>query len=56
VVQLEQGAGRSAYLCYRQDCLQSAEKKNRLARALKTTVPPEIYQQLRQRLGDSTVP
>jgi uncharacterized protein len=50
VVQLDQGAGRSAYLCRHVDCLRMAEKKNRLARALKVAVPLDIYQQLWQRL------
>jgi uncharacterized protein len=44
--------GRSAYLCPQRDCLETAQKKNRLAKALKTQVPPEIYIQLGQRLTD----
>lgn len=50
-VQLDQGAGRSAYLCPQMSCLQMAQKKNRLGRSLKATVPPEIYQLLEQRLS-----
>jgi uncharacterized protein len=38
--------GRSAYLCPTDDCLQSAQKKNRLGKALKAQVRDEIYQQL----------
>jgi hypothetical protein len=45
-VQLHQGMGRSAYVCYQKECLQMAQKKNRLAKYLKTNVPPEIYCQL----------
>lgn len=49
-VQLDQGMGRSAYLCPCIECLQGAQKKNRLSRALKTNVPAEIYQILWERL------
>jgi uncharacterized protein len=52
-VQLDQGMGRSAYLCPQASCLQMAQKKERLGRALKATVSAEIYQTLWQRL-DST--
>lgn len=52
-VQLGDGMGRSAYLCPQESCLQAAQKKNRLGRSLKATVPEEIYQSLWQRL---TVP
>jgi uncharacterized protein len=38
--------GRSAYLCQTAECLQIAQKKNRLGRALKTPVNQDIYQQL----------
>jgi uncharacterized protein len=50
-VQLDQGMGRSAYLCPTADCLAAARKKNRLARALKAAVSEEIYQSLEQRLA-----
>ncbi|WAL60015.1 YlxR family protein [Thermocoleostomius sinensis] len=53
-VQLDQGMGRSSYLCPTIECLQTAQKKNRLGRALKTPVPPEIYQTLWHRLSSST--
>ncbi|MFP4008127.1 MAG: YlxR family protein [Spirulinaceae cyanobacterium] len=49
-VQLDQGIGRSAYLCPRNNCLEVAQKKNRLGRSLKAKVAPEVYQQLRSRL------
>jgi len=45
-VKLDQGMGRSAYLCPQESCLQGAQHKNRLAKVLKTSVPEEIYQQL----------
>ena len=53
-VQLDGGMGRSAYICPQESCLQVAQKKNRLGKALKAAVPPEIYQTLWQRL--STLP
>jgi hypothetical protein len=50
-VELEQGAGRSAYLCPQASCLQLAQKKNRLAKSLKVPVSESIYTQLWQRLS-----
>jgi len=49
-IQLENGMGRSAYLCPREDCLRMAQKKNRLGRALKATVPDDVFQALWRRL------
>lgn len=49
-VQLDQGAGRSAYLCPRTECLKVAQKK-RLERSLRAPVPAQIYQLLWQRLA-----
>ncbi len=49
-VQLDQGMGRSAYLCPQASCLEAAQKKNRLSRMLRAQVPPEIYHSLSQRL------
>lgn len=51
-IRLDQGMGRSAYLCPKPECLQAAQKKNRLGRALKAAVPAEIYGALWQRLSD----
>ncbi|HEY9696578.1 MAG TPA: YlxR family protein [Trichocoleus sp.] len=50
-VELDQGMGRSAYLCPQASCLQAAQKKDRLGRALKAAVPEEIYQTLWHRLS-----
>ncbi|NEQ45539.1 MAG: YlxR family protein [Leptolyngbya sp. SIOISBB] len=50
IVQLDQGMGRSAYLCPDMLCLKVAQKKNRLGKALRAPVPDAIYQQLWQRL------
>jgi predicted RNA-binding protein YlxR (DUF448 family) len=49
-IQLDQGMGRSAYLCPQSSCLAQAHHKNRLGRALKANVPETIYQELWQRL------
>ncbi|HAX74477.1 MAG TPA: DUF448 domain-containing protein [Cyanobacteria bacterium UBA11372] len=50
-VVLDQGMGRSAYLCRDSRCLLAAQKKDRLGRALKAPVTPQIYQKLWQRLS-----
>lgn len=50
-VQLDTGMGRSAYLCPSANCLQAAQKKNRLGRALKANVPETVYDALWQRLA-----
>lgn len=34
--------GRSAYLCYNNSCVEAAFKKNKLQKALKTSVPQEL--------------
>ncbi len=49
-VVLDQGMGRSAYLCPRRECLQQAQHKNRLGKVLKAPIPPEIYTTLWARL------
>jgi uncharacterized protein len=49
-VVLDHGMGRSAYLCPCADCLKAAQKKDRLSRALKAKIDPQIYQQLEARL------
>ncbi|MEL6499944.1 MAG: YlxR family protein [Cyanobacteria bacterium J06621_12] len=51
VVQLDQGMGRSAYLCPNYYCLSTAKNKNRLQGALRTKVDPNIYQSLQERLS-----
>ncbi len=53
-VQLDEGMGRSAYLCPQESCLKAAQKKNRLGRSLKAPVPEAIYQTLWQRLQPDT--
>ncbi len=53
-IQLDTGMGRSAYLCPRADCLEAAQKKNRLSRVLKAPVPAEVFKTLENRLEDTT--
>jgi predicted RNA-binding protein YlxR (DUF448 family) len=52
-VQLDEGMGRSAYICPNPNCLSTAQKKNRLGRALRASVPEALYQTLWQRLASS---
>ncbi|MUG97069.1 DUF448 domain-containing protein [Scytonema sp. UIC 10036] len=50
-VQLDEGMGRSAYICPNQSCVAAAQKKNKLGRALQASVPEPLYQLLWQRLS-----
>ncbi len=50
-VQLDEGMGRSAYICPNQSCVAAALKKNKLGRALHASVPETLYQVLWQRLS-----
>ncbi|MBF2005588.1 YlxR family protein [Chlorogloeopsis fritschii PCC 9212] len=52
-VQLDEGMGRSAYICPNPSCLSAAQKKNRLGRSLRASVPEALYQTLWQRLVKS---
>ena len=45
--------GRGAYVCPRMECLESAKKSKGLERSFKTTVPPLVYENLKQELGFS---
>jgi len=49
-VLLDRGMGRSAYICPNADCLHQAKHKKRLAKALKTEIPPQIFSELADRL------
>ncbi|MBO6180778.1 YlxR family protein [bacterium] len=44
--------GRSAYLCYNNSCIESAFKKNKLAKFLKTAIPEELKGQVLNELRD----
>ncbi|MCS6960746.1 MAG: YlxR family protein [Pseudanabaenaceae cyanobacterium SKYGB_i_bin29] len=52
-VKLDQGMGRSVYVCRQGSCLQEALKKNRLSKALRTPLPPIVVAELRQRAASS---
>ena len=45
--------GRSAYLCYNKACIESALKKNKLSKHLKTSIPNELKGQLLDELRNS---
>ncbi|WP_425215804.1 YlxR family protein [Tumidithrix helvetica] len=47
---LDKGMGRSAYICPNLQCLQQAQKKNRLGRSLHAQIPPQIFELLKARL------
>ncbi|MBW4506515.1 MAG: YlxR family protein [Scytonematopsis contorta HA4267-MV1] len=55
-VQLDKGMGRSAYICPCQSCLVTAQKKNRLGKALRASVPETLYKTLSQRLAQGSPP
>lgn len=54
-VVLDHGMGRSVYLCPQANCLQAAQRKNRLGRVLKAPVPEAVYKLLWDRLHQSLV-
>ena len=39
-------SGRGAYICNDKECFEKARKKRSLERALKCTIPPELYDSL----------
>jgi len=45
--------GRSAYLCYNESCIETAFKKNKLAKHLKAPVPKELKGQLLNELRNN---
>lgn len=49
-VKLDEGMGRSAYLCPTRECLQMAQKKKAIRRSLRVPEHPDIYQTLWERL------
>lgn len=44
--------GRGAYICNSDACLEKAIKSKRIARALSTEIPEEIYEQMRKAITD----
>ena len=53
-VLLDQGMGRSAYLCPNEDCLEEARRRKRLQKALRCQVQDAVLEALDQRLSHST--
>ncbi|MBM5785306.1 MAG: YlxR family protein [Cyanobacteria bacterium K_DeepCast_35m_m1_288] len=49
-IALDQGMGRSAYLCPRRDCLEEARRRKKLQKGLRCQVADSIYAALEQRL------
>ena len=49
-VLLDQGMGRSAYLCPKESCLEEAQRRKRLHKALRCQVPNSAIEELRTRL------
>jgi hypothetical protein len=55
-IYLDQGMGRSAYLCQTEACLKAIQKKNRLGKLLKTSsVPDSLFNHLRGQLHERSV-
>ena len=46
--------GRGAYLCPRSECLRKAVKEKRLSRALRSEIPEQAIEQLRQAIGQES--
>ena len=53
-VLLDEGMGRSAYLCPNEDCLEEARRRKRLQKALRCQVHDAVLKALDQRLRHST--
>lgn len=49
-IKLDDGMGRSAYICPNLECLKIAKKKNRLGRSLHCPIPDEIFDTLKLKL------
>jgi uncharacterized protein len=49
MVELDTGQGRSAYVVRTVDAVRLARTKNKIGRALRTNVPPHIYDELERR-------
>ncbi|MED5164851.1 MAG: YlxR family protein [Cyanobacteriota bacterium] len=52
-VVLEEGMGRSAYLCPNEACLEEALRRKRLQKALRCQVPNSVVEVLQKRLNHS---
>ena len=52
-VRLDEGMGRSAYLCCEENCLEEATRRKRLQKALRCQVPEAVLAVLKKRLNQS---
>ncbi|MED5263527.1 MAG: YlxR family protein [Cyanobacteriota bacterium] len=52
-VVLDEGMGRSAYLCTNEACLEEALRRKRLQKALRCQVPNSVVEVLQKRLNHS---
>ena len=52
-VVLDEGMGRSAYLCPNEACLEEALRRKRLQKALRCQVPNSVVEELQKRLNHS---
>ena len=52
-VVLDEGMGRSAYLCPNEACLEEALRRKRLQKALRCQVPNSVVEVLQKRLNHS---
>ena len=52
-VVLDEGMGRSAYLCPNEACLEEALRRKRLQKALRCQVPNSVVEVLQKRLNQS---
>ena len=50
-VLLEEGMGRSAYLCRNKTCLEEALRRKRIPKALRCKVPESVFEALLKQLG-----
>lgn len=46
--------GRGAYICHSEGCLNAAVKSHGLEKALKTSIPGDIFESLRSTLANSS--
>ena len=53
-VLLDEGMGRSAYLCPKEACLEDARRRKRLQKALRCQVPDAVLSTMQKRLSSTT--
>lgn len=48
-------SGRGSYICSNIDCLEKAKKAKGLERSFKSSIPNEVYEQLRNELNNNAI-